>query len=154
MPCWCSGSVEQSLSEMRLLTACSWEKKNGSAGFLFYVILFYLFTFWQDANIGWGVWKLMTRLLFVTTWWPKVEHTNCQKMSGILICQKLARCISGRLILAVVRQSSLHLSDLPLIATWEHQAKGNRGYFEKMFLKAAYFQANHSLAAEPVRWRS
>ena len=145
---WFRGTVPQwnAITHRLLLREEKWQR--------WVSILFYLFTFWQDANIGWGVWKLMTRLLFVTTWWPKVEHTNCQKMSGILICQKLARCISGRLILAVVRQSSLHLSDLPLIATWEHQAKGNRGYFEKMFLKAAYFQANHSLAAEPVRWRS
>lgn len=76
-------------------------------------------------------------------------------MQRLLIWQKLASCICGRLILAAVCQSSLHLSDLPLINTWEHQEKGKKGwYFEKMFLKAAYFQTNHSLAAEHIRWGS
>lgn len=75
-------------------------------------------------------------------------------MPRVLIWRKLASRISGRLILAAVHQSSLHLSDPLLIVTWEHQEKGNGGYFEKMFLKAAYFQTNHSLAAEHVRWRS
>lgn len=116
--------------------------------------LLFFFFFWQDANIGWGVWKLMTRLLFITTWWPNLEHTNLSKNATRFDLTKVSMLhlrqanFSGRSsVIFTFEWSAAHRY---LRAPWE----GERGYFEKMFLKAAYFQTNHSPAAEHDKWRS